>query len=319
MIGTGRAIVRAPKGSRVSATSMGTGDNLATSFYSGGDTTLTAALAAGATSSTSATIVSNTGFVAATTVVFGPGSDREESLTLHATIASGGATDLKIADSQTVKNDHPIGERVVTVNANAPIRPGSVTITVNSNTVAHDDGAGNLVETGTPQVPDGNIDATTSSIDYVHGIIKSEWSDAPNTGAVSYACETMPAEANINDFDGDGFFKNTLAHKLNRRDIPDEIVVHNLGDSEVGVTIEKSRNDGKGFVKGGQTVKLPARGRKVITPDGGIAPSLDQLRVRASSAQDTVDTSDGSRTANANEASTVEVNMLYTKLDNGQA
>jgi uncharacterized membrane protein YagU involved in acid resistance len=80
--------------------------------------------------------------------------------------------------------------------------------------------------------------------------------------------------------------------------------------------MQKSSNKGKSFVNTGTSVKLPPRGRKIITPAGGL---YDQLRIRAVSAVDTV-TAAGVRSATSTkEASIVEVTPLYSKLDNGQA
>lgn len=313
MLGTGRQVIAAPKGSAVASTSIGTGDGSATIFNYGGDTVLTTALAAGAVGGSPVSIVVTSGgekgFTNSSTVIFEPGTVREEELVLHST-ASDGAGDLNLAANQTVKYAHAIGSRVVSKLTNAPLRPGSVVVLQNAAASGMDDGNGNLVAVS------GASPSATGTVDYTTGVIKATFSAAPAMSkAVTYTANTCPADASIDDTTGQGFFKNSLGMRLNRRDVPDEVALINLGDSEVGVFMQKSRNKGKTFVDSGTSVKLPPRGRKIITPDGGF---YDQLRIRACSAVDTVG-SNGARTANTKEASIVEVTPLYSKLDNGQA
>lgn len=315
MLGTGRQVLSAPKGSAIAAVTIGTTDADDTVIWYGGDTTTTVALAAGAViAGDDITVVANGGassiggFTDSSTVIIEPGTVREEEVLLHTT-AKTGTTVLNMA-AQTLKYAHPIGSRVVSKLANAPLRPGSVVVLQNATAAGIDYGNGNIVAAS------GASPSATGSVDYTTGVLKFTFSAAPNVKAITYTANAVPSgEADITDFNGQGFFKNHMGMRLNRRDVPDEVAIVNLGDSEVGVFMQKSRNKGKTFVDSGTSVKLPPRGRKIITPDGGF---YDQLRIRACSAVDTVSAA-GARTANTKEASIIEVTPLYSKLDNGQA
>lgn len=321
MLGSGRQVLSAPKGAAIPQTAVGTATASAeTVFWYGGDTKLAVALTAGAViAAADMTVVSANdagigGFANSSSVIIEPGTPREEVLVLHTT-AKEGSNVLGLA-AQTIKYNHAIGSRVVGVVSTGSIRPGSLVIVENASgsytAAGIDDGNGNIIAT-----VGGGAKTCTGTVDYTTGTFKVTFGSSPGNGkAVAFTANSMPVgDADITDFTGQGFFKNHMGMRLNRRDVPDEVAVINLGDSEVGVFMQKSMNKGKSFVTVGGAVKLPPRGRKIITPGGGF---YDQLRIRACSAVDTVSAA-GARTANSKEAAIVEVTPLYSKLDNGQA
>jgi len=306
MVGTGRSIISAPKGSAVSVTVVPVA--AAATAQKQGNTTFSADEAA---AQTALSVVSEAGMVVGNVLILGYGLPTAE----ERTIAS--LSPLTVAATTYA---HKRGERIVTKVTAAPIRPGSVILTRQTVVVAADDGMGGFINK-TGGSGKNSLTLSSSTIDYSNGNVSLTF--AANVDAndvIEYTADSVPAgDADIDDITGKGYFKNDVAHLLNRRDVADTLVLQNMGDSEVGVFVEKTLSNGRNFQTGGGAVKLPARGRKTLTVHGGIAPGLDGVRVRASSAVSVVTTGATTRGNNDREPSTVEVTRLYSKNDNGQA
>jgi hypothetical protein len=245
----------------------------ATNTYSTGDTTLATAAAPAAATLTFATN-GGAGFAAGNqTIIVGYGRDSSEEVT-----ASVSGVTATILAGTPLRNNHPIGDRVVVKRA--AIRPGSVLIGSNVAGVGGiDDGNGNIV-VATASNYSGTVATTTATgtVDYATGVVKATYSTTASTQ--SFTVDTIPDAPDINDRNGSGFFKNFLIHNFTQQGAPTSITVSNLGQGEVGVFVEVSRNNGRTFTAGrGVTLRGLAR---AVLPCPVVNGSIHEVvRVRA--------------------------------------
>lgn len=294
MQSSGRIRVYAPE--CVAHAAIGIGDGAASSIGGiNGDSVTTTAITAGEDADTvNIDVADLSGFADGQVIIVSYGTDREEEVTIagHGTTAidSGGGTGEIVCAAHIFANDHPKGSRVV-VKRGYSIRPGSVKVLDGATQEGIDDGKGNIIG----RAANGTAVAGVSGwVDYSTGSIQANV--AASGGAVTVTFDTLTDSPEQNSADGSGYFVNHQGGLDTRKYIPDSADVTNLGDTEVGVFVEVSKNGGKSWTTRGTSTGvlglvanagalsaspgavLRSLGRSSIRSPGG---RVDMLRVRA--------------------------------------
>jgi hypothetical protein len=274
MTSNGKAQVSAPKCTTVSI-SMNSGSTAGTgsqTVFSTGDAELTTAIAAAHT--TNLVVSQRNGFIAGT-MILAPGTSKEEEVTASGLTTEVGAGTLAVTVTAT-KYAHAIGTRVVMKNS--PIRPGSLTVSINSATAVALDPTASGTLSGTPS---GAVSATANTVpvDYALGAVNfTVATNVTNGHTVVIKADTF-ADTPNDIASGKNFFKNFGRMSNGRADLPTGAVISNLGSAEVGVLVEKANaEDASQFIGATDGAVLKGFGSKVVTFPSGM-PS--ELRIRA--------------------------------------
>jgi hypothetical protein len=240
--------------------------------FSTGDAKLTTAIAAGHT--TNLVVTQRNGFIEGTMII-APGTSKEEEVTASGLTTEVGSGTLAVTITET-QNAHAVGTRVVMKNS--PIRPGSLTVSINDGTAVALDPTGSGTLSGTPS---GAVSATSGTVpvDYALGAVNFTVANAvTDTHTVVIKADTF-ADSPAEVASGKNFFKNFARMSNGRADLPTGAVISNLGSVEVGVFVEKANAEGATqFIGATDGAVLKGFGSKVLTFPGGLPA---EMRIRA--------------------------------------
>jgi len=159
------------------------------------------------------------------------------------------------------------------------LRPGSVVvkgIDGSASTIAFSDN-------GDGTLSSENGDAVSGTVDYSTGVVSLVYSDTA-ARTVTYSADILTDQTDVNDFNGDGYFKNFLSSSLSRRgDLPDVVILSNIGRTTLSVFFESSKSNGQNFeVISGTSKELKSGCRAAFMLPGGRGD--DAVRIRCGAA-----------------------------------
>jgi hypothetical protein len=280
----GSAKLSAPRCTAVTI-SLGNTTGTGAALFGTGDTVLTSAALAGANTVSVTLTATNLGaFNSAVTAIVGYGTTNEETVVLK----SATNTTITLKDNTVLAKDHAANERIL-VKPVRSIRPGSVSILENS------------VSRGTDAAADGVLTGSglTGTVDYSTGHIYVNWTQTAGSLAMTATADAMTDAPDATDgvANGAGAHKQFNANYLAKTDVPDTVIVSNLGDGDVGYFFEVSRNGGKSFTTKGTSAsaELTQFSNKTTRVPGGVNQVV-RFRAGSQSASTNSETSPTSTT-----------------------